>query len=93
MDDLNLRAQSCVSCKFFVGSKTMSGMAECHRFPPVMSAMALQIPEDMRRPDEPPFQIQNVVGFTQVNEAMWCGEHRPRLDMHSSSRLPMKADA
>lgn len=91
MDNLNLRAQSCVSCKFFAASKTMSGMAECHRFPPQMTALALEIPENMRRPGEPPFQIQNVVGFTQVTEAMWCGEHKPRLDM-ASSRLPAKTD-
>jgi hypothetical protein len=71
---LVLPNKSCLSCKFYTPPDGL-GMGECHRFPPNFTVFPMQNGEGQ-------VAFQNVVGFTQVNETMWCGEHKPKIDLN-----------
>jgi hypothetical protein len=72
-NSLVLPSRSCVSCKFYTPPDgTPNALGECHRFPPTFTVFPA--PDGAGR-----VVFQNVVGFTQVQETMWCGEHKPKL--------------
>ena len=70
--DLVVPGRSCMSCKYYTPPAGI-GMGECHRFPPNLFSIPVEGPNG--------FEFHNIVGFSQVNETMWCGEHKPKLSV------------
>jgi len=73
MTELVVPGRSCVSCKFFVPPNG-PGMGECRAHPPFLTVFLAQ-PADNKGPP----QTMNIVSFPQVNETLWCGEHKPKM--------------
>lgn len=74
MSDLVIPQRGCLSCKYFVPPNG-PGMGECHRMPPFLTVFLG--PPEPSNPTRP--STFNIVSFPQVNETMWCGEHKPRI--------------
>lgn len=72
-NNLVLPGRSCLSCKFYQRPTAIGEMGECHRHPPNFQMIPVAGPNGE-------LTFQNVVGFTQVSETMWCGEHKPKID-------------
>lgn len=66
-----VRVNCCGNCKFARATRS-AGLLECHRYPPVVTALLIP-----RGPSQA--EIQFPAAFPTVQESHECGEHKPAL--------------